>query len=187
MFMNYLFRDYSLHDVLASKLQAMKRKIDDENPDYLSNVNLEEYLSYLYNQFALSTPVIDEGSIIIDKHECPVERYNDYYTKINDVDGVALYIRIPYSGNKDLFLARPSAYTTGFPQAGINNEYIVIEIGLSMKEVEEYDVKNVDKDSVFVNSDKYLDEGNKFSVNEYKSYYESLHKNRNGKCLTTEK
>ena len=53
--------------------------------------------------------------------------------------------------------------------------------------IEEYDVKNVDKDSVFVNSDKYLDEGNKFSVNEYKSYYESLHKNRNGKCLTTEK
>ena len=53
--------------------------------------------------------------------------------------------------------------------------------------IEEYDVKNVDKDSVFFNSDKYLDEGNKFSVNEYKSYYESLHKNRNGKCLTTEK
>ena len=53
--------------------------------------------------------------------------------------------------------------------------------------IEEYDVKNVDKDSVFVNSDKYLDEGNKFSVNEYKSYYESFHKNRNGKCLTTEK
>ena len=53
--------------------------------------------------------------------------------------------------------------------------------------IEEYDVKNVDKDSVFVNSNKYLDEGNKFSVNEYKSYYESLHKNRNGKCLTTEK
>ena len=53
--------------------------------------------------------------------------------------------------------------------------------------IEEYDIKNVDKGSVFVNSDKYLDDDNKFSVNEYKSYYESLQKNRNGKCLTTEK
>ena len=53
--------------------------------------------------------------------------------------------------------------------------------------IEEYDIKNVDKDSVFVNSDKYLDEDNKFSVNEYKSYYELLHKSRNGKCLITEK
>jgi len=53
--------------------------------------------------------------------------------------------------------------------------------------IEEYDIKNVDKGSVFVNSDKYLNDDNKFSVNEYKSYYESLHKNRDGKCLTTEK
>jgi len=52
--------------------------------------------------------------------------------------------------------------------------------------IEEYDIINVDKDSVFGDL-KYIDENNKFSVNEYKSYYESLHKNRNGKCLTTEK
>ncbi len=52
---------------------------------------------------------------------------------------------------------------------------------------EEYDIKNVDRDSVFVNSSKYLDDNNKFSVNEYKSYYESLHKKRNGKCSITEK
>ena len=52
--------------------------------------------------------------------------------------------------------------------------------------IEEYDIINVDKDSVFGDL-KYIDENNKFSVNEYKSYYESFHKNRNGKCLTTEK
>lgn len=52
--------------------------------------------------------------------------------------------------------------------------------------IEEYDIINVDKDSVFGEL-KYIDENNKFSVNEYKSYYESFHKNRNGKCLTTEK
>ena len=52
--------------------------------------------------------------------------------------------------------------------------------------IEEYDIINVDKDSVFGDL-KYIDENNKFSVNEYKSYYESFHKNRNGKCLITEK
>lgn len=121
----------------------MKRKIDEENPDYLINVNFDEYLAYICNEFKLTTPTIDEENIIIDKHEQKVERYNDYYTQIGYVDGVALWVLIPYTGDKDLFLARPSTYTTGFPQAGINNEYIVIELGLSMREVEECNVKEL--------------------------------------------
>ena len=51
----------------------------------------------------------------------------------------------------------------------------------------EYDIKTVDKNSVFANSSKYIDDNNKFSVDEYKSYFESFHKNRNGKCLIMEK
>ena len=141
--MNYLFRNYELYSILNSKIQDMKRKIDEENPDYLINVNFDEYLAYMCNEFKLTTPTIDEENIIIDKHEQKVERYNDYYTQIGYVDGVALWVLIPYTGNKDLFLVRPSTYTTRFPQAGINNEYIVIELGLSMREVEEYNVKEL--------------------------------------------
>ena len=141
--MNYLFRNYELYNILNSKIQDMKRKIDEENPDYLINVNFDEYLAYICNEFKLTTPTIDEENIIIDKHEQKVERYNDYYTQIGYVDGVALWVLITYTGDKDLFLARPSTYTTGFPQAGINNEYIVIELGLSMREVEEYNVKEL--------------------------------------------
>ena len=119
--MNYLFRNYELYNILNSKIQDMKRKIDEENPDYLINVNFDEYLAYICNEFKLTTPTIDEENIIIDKHEQKVERYNDYYTQIGYVDGVALWVLITYTGDKDLFLARPSTYTTGFPQAGINN------------------------------------------------------------------
>ncbi len=141
--MNYLFRNYELYSILNSKIQDMKRKIDEENPDYLINVNFDEYLTYICNEFKLTTPTIDEENITINKQVQKVERYNDFYTSIGYVDGVALWILIPYTGDKDLFLARPSAYTTGFPQAGINNEYIVIELGLSMREVEEYNVKEL--------------------------------------------
>ena len=141
--MNYLFRNYELYSILNSKIQDMKRKIDEENPDYLINVNFDEYLAYICNEFKLTTPTIDEENITINKQVQKVERYNDFYTSIGYVDGVALWVLIPYIGNKDLFLARPSTYTTGFPQAGINNEYIVIELGLSMREVEEYNVKEL--------------------------------------------
>lgn len=141
--MNYLFRNYELYNILNSKIQDMKRKIDEENPDYFINVNFDEYLAYICNEFKLTTPTIDEENITINKQVQKVERYNDFYTSIRYVDGVALWVLIPYIGNKDLFLARPSAYTTEFPQAGINNEYIVIELGLSMQEVEEYNVKEL--------------------------------------------
>ena len=50
----------------------------------------------------------------------------------------------------------------------------------------EYDIDKVDSNLLF-NSYSYLDSNNVFSVDEYKAYYESLHKNRNGKCIITEK
>lgn len=49
----------------------------------------------------------------------------------------------------------------------------------------QYDVEKVDS-IVFNNFNDYLDENKKFSVEEYKSYFESIHNNRNGKCTIVE-
>ena len=38
--------------------------------------------------------------------------------------------------------------------------------------IEKCDIKNVDNGSIFVNPNKYSNDGNKFSGNEYNSYYQ---------------
>lgn len=139
----YLFNNYYLRDVLESKKQDLLRKIDNESSEYFANVNIDDYLEYLYSEFEMQTPTIDEDNIEINQHEEKVERYNETYTRIGYVDGVVMNILIPYTGDKNLFLARPSTYTTMFPQAGINKEFIVIEMGLSISEVESWDINEI--------------------------------------------
>lgn len=139
----YLFCNYNLRDLLESKKQDLLRKIDNEQSEYLANVNVDNYLEYLYNEFEMQLPIIDEDNIVIDQHEGKVERYNPSYTYINYVDGVVMYILIPYQGDKNLFLAKPSQYTTSFPMANINEQFIVIEMGLSISEVETYNINEI--------------------------------------------
>ena len=139
----YLFNNYYLRDVLESKNQDLLRKIDNESSEYLANVNIDDYLEYLYSEFEMQIPTIDEDNIEINQHEQKVERYNETYTRIGHVDGVVMNILIPYTGDKNLFLARPSTYTTMFPQAGINTQFIVIEMGLSISEVETINVHQI--------------------------------------------
>lgn len=136
----YLFNNYSLRDICESKKQDLLKKIDSEQSEYLANVNINDYLEYLYSEFEMQAPIIDDNNIEIDQHEQKVERYNEFYTRVAYVDGVVMHILIPYTGDKNLFLANPSTYLTNFPQAGINNKYIVLEIGLSMSEVGTFNV-----------------------------------------------
>lgn len=139
----YLFSNYYLSAILETKKQDLFRKIDNDSSEYLANVNIDDYLEYLYSEFEMQTPTIDEDNIEIDQLEQKVERYNDFHTRIGYVDGIAMHVLIPYYGDKNLFLAKPSAYTTSFPQAGINTQFIVIEIGLSMSEVEDLPVQQI--------------------------------------------
>lgn len=141
----YLFNNYYLRDVLESKKRDLLRKIDNEQSEYLANVNIDDYLEYLYGEFAIQTPTIDEDNIVINQHEGKVERYNQSYTYINYIDGVIQYILVPYQGNMELFMARPSIYTTSFPIAGINKEFIVIEMGLSIPEIESWNIGEIVK------------------------------------------
>lgn len=141
----YLFNNYYLRDVLESKKQDLLRKIDNEQSEYIANVNIDDYLEYLYSEFEMQTPTIDEDNIVIDQYEGKVERYNQSYTYINYVDGVIQHILIPYQGDVELFMARPSTYTTLFPIAGINKEFIVIEMGLSISEVESWNINEIVK------------------------------------------
>ena len=139
----YLFNNWHLKDFLDSRKRDLLSSIDNEKLEYLASVDQKEYLDYKISEFEIQVPTIDEDNIEIDQREQRVERHNEFYTRIGYVDGVVMHVLIPYDGDKKLLQSRPNTYTTMFPQAGINDQYIVIEIGLSMSEIETYDVHQI--------------------------------------------
>ena len=139
----YLFNNWHLKDFLDSRKRDLLSSIDNEKLEYLASVDQKEYLDYKNSEFEIQVPTIDEDNIEIDQHEQRVERHNEFYTRIGYVDGVVMHVLIPYDGDKKLLQSRPNTYTTMFPQAGINDQYIVIEIGLSMSEIETCDMHQI--------------------------------------------
>lgn len=165
---NLLFRNFELDGYLNQQKRNIIYKIQNEDKQYLANVNIEEYLEYIQATYEINLPIIDENNISIEKQECKVERYDHFDAILRHVDGVAIKIYIPFYGDSNIFLARANTYSSMAPIGEIINNNIVITIGLSMSEIEEYKLEQGINDNLN-NIKKHLEYAQKDLENYNKS------------------
>lgn len=138
----YLFRNYELSDIIDTQKRTIISKINNEENEYLANINIEEYLEYLYATFKMNCPLIQENKIYYEQQEGEIERYNQFYSEIGYIDGVIINVYVPFIGNKDLFLAKANTWSTGVPRASIIDNNILFTFGVTIDEMDSFDLQS---------------------------------------------
>lgn len=138
--MQYLFRNEPLVNYLNRFKINLRREIESCKPDYLLNVNEEDYYTYLISKYVLTVPILREDEIHISEKK-ELERKQGRPTVYNPsmLSGkLLLEISIPFVGNRQLFKCRPSSYTLSPPLGDIG----ISEIRLH------YEIADRDPDSI---------------------------------------
>lgn len=138
----YLFRNYELSDIIDTQKRTIISKINNEENEYLVNINIEEYLEYLYATFKMNCPLIQENKIYYEQQEGEIECYNQFYSEIGYIDGVIINVYVPFIGNKDLFLAKANTWSTGVPRASIIDNNILFTFGVTIDEMDSFDLRS---------------------------------------------
>jgi len=134
--MAYLFRNEPLVNYLNRFKINLRREIESCVPDYLLNVNEEEYYTYLISKYVLAVPILQEDEIHISK-KTELERKQDSPTVYNPsmLSGeLLLEISIPFVGNRHLFKCRPSSYTANPPVGQLGTSEIRLHYEVADRE-----------------------------------------------------
>lgn len=138
--MDRLFRTKNLEDILAEVKRNIIKEISNENDEYLSNTNTEEYLDYIYNKYAIEHVKLLEDQITTDSKQGLVKRYSYFEEQFIDVDGIILDIIVPFEGEGFILLSKANTYSTRVPEGEVHNNELYLQITATMQESDNLDV-----------------------------------------------
>lgn len=110
----YLFSNGLLREVLENRKNQMLAQIQEENPNYILNVNFSDYCNHLEQEFSLEPIVLNDAEIAVDQKEVCIG-----YTT-----GTRVTYFIPFRGAADLFQYRPSSYTYNPPRGVVEGQIL---------------------------------------------------------------
>lgn len=112
-----IYAEDRLDNLLGSKMQEIKSRIEGESDDYILNVGEEQYIEHLKSAFTLDIPEIHVDQVYVDTYErdipgnrFPMEFMISDPHKSFKKDIIVYYI--PYTGSIDLLKFRPSSWTS---------------------------------------------------------------------------
>lgn len=127
-----IFAEKDFSDYLGMRLQRMKVEIYSESPQFLLNVNDEEYLDHLESAYSVDPLTIDFDNMSVSSRErlVPAERHPGGF----DVRAGGGYPRlvvtyhIPFDGSVELLWCRPSTWISRTPEVYVEGGCICFEI-----------------------------------------------------------
>ena len=118
---HYLFHDFDLHASSERRREQMKQAIDNADPNAIRNGDVDTLTAAYVSEFALDGPELIEGAISVDVEEAQVDVRYDPMRAIFDrsrpvyVPGIRAVYYVPYRGDRNLFLCKPTRWTTLIP------------------------------------------------------------------------
>lgn len=130
-----IFAENRFDDVARARIVQMRKKIHDESPDYLLNVNQEEYLNHLVSDFEIEPLVMDFDGLFVDTAEkriraerfpgggfdFAVERGESYIKQ-------AIIFHIPFSGDQGLLNLAPNPFLMNSHEVEVRDGCVCFEI-----------------------------------------------------------
>jgi hypothetical protein len=127
--METLFSTHDLSRVLENQIAQMRDHINKIKEDYLLNVSESDLTDYLKDKYSIEPITLGEafiassGEVDIDVSHDPMRGgYRDGRPII--VKGMQVHIRVPFTGDGQLFWCRPSSFTLSPPQAVVTDGYL---------------------------------------------------------------
>ena len=126
--MDYLFSKYDLGLVLQNQVGELRGHINNLAEDYILSVSEADLTAFLKEKYTIEPITLGEpfiassGEIDIDVSHDPLRgrlHSGPIYAK-----GLQVHIKVPYSGDRQLFLCRPSQFTLSPPQGVVTDEHL---------------------------------------------------------------
>jgi len=127
--MDYLFSKYDLTLVLQNQVGELRNYINNLEEDYILNVSEADLAKFVKDKFSIEPITLGEpyvassGEIDIDVSHQPW-RGSPFHDGPVYVKGLTVRIRVPFTGDAQLFLCRPSQFTLSPPQAVVTENHL---------------------------------------------------------------
>ena len=127
--MDYLFSKYDLSLVLQNLIGELRGYINNLKEDYILNVSEADLTTfvkekYLIEPITLGEPFIaGSGEADIDVSHQPW-RASPFHDGPVNVKGMTVRIRVPFTGDGQLFFCRPSQFTLSPPQGIVADDHL---------------------------------------------------------------
>src|SRR6185503_11603678 len=123
-----------LSEFLSAQNRKLHNAIQQESDDYLSNVNEDEFVNYLVEQFSIIPPVLDFNNVSgssVTRH-IPAEQFPSGFDvrKGNSYPKDVFIYHIPCNGDIQLLKYDPEVYIGGLNDVGgyIQDAHLCFEI-----------------------------------------------------------
>jgi len=126
-----LFHDRGdLHGFLQERQSLVQQDVDKYEADDLLKVSEVDLKEYLYNQYALESPVIRESEIHQREPKDAEIRIPSSYRQTSSVQGTAITVVVPFDGDPRLFHYQPSRFTLNPPQGEVYPNEVVLTFAM---------------------------------------------------------
>lgn len=127
--MDYLFGKYDLSLVLQNQVGEMRNEINQFAENYVLNVSESDLTTYLKGKYSIEPITLGEpfiassGETDIDVSHDPMRGgYGDGRPIF--VKGMQVHIKVPFTGDGQLFWCRPSSFTLSPPRASVSAGFL---------------------------------------------------------------
>ena len=125
---DYLFWARDFFEALEQQRNRLRAAIDQASADIIRSGAVEVVAEQFAAQFRLHAPVLTEGAIsaIVEETQVDVSQdrslafqYGAFGRGPHLIPGIAATFFVPYTGDKEMFRCKPSAYSTVIPAATV--------------------------------------------------------------------
>lgn len=135
-----LFSNVDLSSVLYGHEQKMFKEIVNFLPNRIRDEDLDTLCDYFEGEYKIDVPALDEKSITVDHEDAKIDVRRTPNRFFYDggsglVSGTRFKFFVPYSGEKELFMCRPSSFNFNPPHAQVNpNELVLVYTATGQQE-----------------------------------------------------
>lgn len=127
---DHLFSKYDLSQVFRNHHGMAQKEIDSSAEDYLLNASEADLVAYVVSKVSIEVPQMGEA-YMLEPTEVEVDVGHDPmwgrgHGQSTKVKGCRVEVRIPFTGDPDLFLCRPSTFTFSPPCARVGQNQLVL-------------------------------------------------------------
>jgi hypothetical protein len=147
-----LFYKTDIDAVMDVRLHNATDEIQQIDRDRLLNTPVDDLVAYIAAKYMLDVPVLHRDRALLDEPRETSIEVNDYGRQIR-VPATLVALTVPFEGERDMFLVRPSTFDSDPPRAAVTGESVVLR--LMVRDSEQDRVKDT-LNGVLNNIERYL-------------------------------
>ena len=137
-----LFYSLDMHAVIENQKRGLADDINSLTENDVLGTSQEDMVKYLIGKWVINPLTVDESKIRTDYGDASVDVSRDFHRFIIDrsrpyyIQGSRFRIRVPFTGDADLFKCKPSTFNLNPPRGKVEQSELVFTYDLTVEDRE---------------------------------------------------